>query len=122
MALVSNLPPPSMVPCQIWTSSAPAQPSADLSTNQPATVNPPFGTVAPALGRSMYPSYVSSRIALGPAVHVEKVSAKTVAGLITAPSSPATPSQASTARRKRRMRKEAPRPQVGPDARAPLHT
>src|SRR3979490_1031065 len=44
-ALASILPPPSIVPCQICTSSAPAQPSAALSTNQPATVNPPVGTV-----------------------------------------------------------------------------
>src|SRR3982074_1897039 len=113
VALVSSLPPPSMVPCQIWTSSAPAQPSAVLSTNQPATVNPPFGTVAAALGRSMYPSYVLSRIPPGPDVQVENVSAKTVAGPMTAPSSPATPSQANTARRKRRMRKQAPRAKVG---------
>src|SRR5207253_10606164 len=53
IALVSSLPPPSMVPCQIWISSAPAQPSAVLSTNQPATVNPPFVTLALALGISM---------------------------------------------------------------------
>src|SRR5438874_3609274 len=46
VALASILPPPSIVPCQICMSSAPAQPSAVLSTNQPATVNPPVGTVA----------------------------------------------------------------------------
>src|SRR5438876_2480976 len=37
-ALASIRPPPSMVPNQTWTSSAPAQPWAVISTNQPATV------------------------------------------------------------------------------------
>src|SRR5437868_7523460 len=48
-------------------SSAPAQPWAVVSTNQPATENEPLpGTVAPALGTSMKPSYELSRTAPGP--------------------------------------------------------
>src|ERR1051326_5238675 len=59
-------PPPSMLPSQTWTSSAPAQPSAVLSTNQPVTVKPPVGTVELAEGRSMKPVYVLSPFAFGP--------------------------------------------------------
>jgi len=53
-ALASMRPPPSIVPSQTWTSSAPAQPSAVWSRNQPATVNELLaGTDAPPLGMSM---------------------------------------------------------------------
>src|SRR5207253_6241080 len=69
-ALASIWPPPSIVPSQTWTSSAPAQPCAVLSTNQPATVKKPLpGTVLPAAGTSMKPAYVLSRMPPGPGAH-----------------------------------------------------
>src|SRR5579864_2555606 len=68
VSLVRSRPPPSIVSSQASTSSAPAQPWAVLSKNQPATLKEPVGTVAFEAGASMNPSYVLSRMPPGPGV------------------------------------------------------
>ena len=67
--LASCLPPLPIGPTNTWTSSAPAQPCAVVSKNQPETVKETVGTVALAAGTSMNPTYALSPTALGSPVH-----------------------------------------------------
>src|SRR5260370_26288936 len=63
----NNFPPPSIGPRKTCTSSAPAQPSAAVSTNQPLTViGPNVEILAPLLGVSIAPRYVLSPCAPSP--------------------------------------------------------
>src|SRR5207244_8723230 len=66
-ACPSGRPSPSMLPAKISTSSAPAQPCALRSTNQPESCRVPRGTAAPEFGASMTPaSVLRSPEAAGP--------------------------------------------------------